>query len=60
MFYASPADLNADSLEALFRHKILSKLKKKGMIGEAAIKLISAWQRSGFNVRIMGEKSQTI
>ena len=41
MFYASHIDINADKLEPLFRHKVLSMLKKKGLIREATIELIS-------------------
>ena len=50
MFYASPGDINVDSLEPLFRHNILSMLKKKGLITEQTIKLILSWHHSGFNV----------
>src|SRR5665647_3876185 len=50
MFYASPADINADSLEPLFRHKVLLMLKKKGLVTETTVKLISSWHHSGFNV----------
>ena len=32
MFYASPVHINTDKLEPLFRHKVLSMLKKKGLI----------------------------
>jgi len=49
-FYAAAADLNASILEPLFRHKILAMLKKKGLIGERVIELISSWRHSGFNV----------
>ena len=49
-FYAAGASLNADSLEPLFRHKILSMLKKRGLITETAIKIIQSWRHSGFNV----------
>ena len=49
-FYAAASDLDATSLEPLFRHKILSMLKKKGLIGERVIELISNWRHSGFNV----------
>ena len=31
-FYAAGIDLDAESLEPLFRHKILSMLKKRGLI----------------------------
>ena len=33
IFYASTVNLDASTLEPLFRHKILSMLKKKGLIG---------------------------
>ena len=49
-FYAAAADLDASILEPLFRHKILAMLKKKGLIGERVIELISSWRHSGFNV----------
>jgi len=32
MFYTSPAGIDADLPEPLFRHKVLSMLKKKGLI----------------------------
>ena len=50
MFYASPADLDAESLEPLFRHKVLSMLRRKGLITGRVIELISSWRHSGFNV----------
>jgi len=50
IFYAAGPDINAGSLEPLFRHKILSMLKKKRKITEATIKLILSWHHSGFNV----------
>ena len=37
MFYASSTGINADKLEPLFRHKLLSMLKRKGLITEATI-----------------------
>ena len=49
-FYAAGIDLNAESLEPLFRHKILSMLKKRGLIAETTIKLILSWRHTGFNV----------
>ena len=49
-FYSAGIDLNAESLEPLFRHKILSMLKKRGLIGQTTIKLIQSWRHSGFNV----------
>lgn len=64
MFYASPVDINAGSLEPLFRHKVLLMLKKKGLITEQTIKLISSWHHSGFNVyctdRIYPECAQSM
>lgn len=43
--------LNAEDLEPLFRHKVLSMLKKKGLIiTDRIIELISLWRHSGFNV----------
>ena len=44
MFYASHIDINAEELEPLFRHKLLSMLKRKGLITEATIELISSWR----------------
>ena len=49
-FYAAGPDINAGSIEPLFRHKILSMLKKRGLITESIIKLILSWHHSGFNV----------
>ena len=42
-FYASGTDINTDKLEPLFRHKVLSMLKRKGLITEAPIELITSW-----------------
>jgi len=50
IFYAAAADLDAASLEPLFRHKILSMLKRKGLITSRVIELICSWRHSGFNV----------
>ena len=44
MFYASHIDINAEELEPLFRHKLLSMLKKKGLITDRTIELISSWR----------------
>lgn len=49
-FYAANIDLDAESLEPLFRHKILSMLKKRGLITDRVIELILSWHHSGFNV----------
>jgi hypothetical protein len=49
-FYAAAEDLDASILEPLFRHKILSMLKKRGLITERVIELIHSWRHSGFNV----------
>ena len=49
-FYAAGASLNAESLEPLFRHKMLSMLKKRGLITDKIIELILSWHHSGFNV----------
>ena len=43
IFYAAGASLNAESLEPLFRHKILSMLKKRGLITDRTIGLILSW-----------------
>ena len=40
MFYASPADIDAGLLEPLFRNKLLSMLKEKGLITDRTIELI--------------------
>jgi hypothetical protein len=50
IFYAAAADLDGPSLESLFRHKILSMLKRRGLITDRVIELISNWRHSGFNV----------
>ena len=44
IFYAAAADLDATVLEPLFRHKILSMLKRRGFIGKRVIELISNWR----------------
>jgi len=50
MFYAANIDLDAGRLEPLFRHKILSMLKKRGLITDRVIGLILSWRHTGFNV----------
>jgi hypothetical protein len=50
IFYAAGTNINTGSLEPLFRHKILSMLKKRALITESIIKLILSWHHSGFNV----------
>ena len=50
IFYAAAIELDAESLEPLFRHKILSMLKKGGLITDRVIELILSWAHSGFNV----------
>lgn len=50
MFYASPAHISAEDLEPLFRYKVLSMLKKKGLITDRTIEPILSWRHSGFNV----------
>jgi len=50
IFYAAAADLDATILEPLFRHKILSMLKRRKLIGKRIIELVSSWRHSGFNV----------
>ena len=49
-FYAAAADLNASILEPLFRHRILSMLKRRKLIGDRLIKLVLSWRHTGFNV----------
>jgi hypothetical protein len=49
-FYAAAADLDASMIEPLFRHKILSMLKKRRLITNRTIELISSWRHTGFNV----------
>ena len=50
MFYTSSIDINTDKIEPLFRHKVLSMLKRKGLITGRVIELVSSWRHSGFNV----------
>ena len=50
MFYAANIDLDAGCLEPLFRHKILSMLKRRGLITDRVIGLILSWRHTGFNV----------
>ncbi|MBA7612726.1 hypothetical protein ES703_19963 [subsurface metagenome] len=42
MFYASHDNINAEELEPLFRHKVLLMLKKKGLITDRVIELITS------------------
>ena len=39
MFYVLNADINTDKLEPLFRHNVLSMLKRKGLIRDRVNKL---------------------
>jgi len=48
MFYAANIDLDAGCLEPLFRHKILSMLKKRGLITNRTIELICSWRHLRF------------
>ncbi|GAH18810.1 unnamed protein product, partial [marine sediment metagenome] len=50
MFYAANIDLDAGCLEPLFRHKILSMLKKRVLITDRVIGLISSWCHTDFNI----------
>ena len=50
IFYAAASELDATALEPLFAHKILSMLKRRGLIGKRVIEIISNWRHSGFNV----------
>ena len=63
-FYAAGANLDASTLEPLFRHKILSMLKKRGLIGDRVIELVLSWRHSGFNVycsdRIYPRRAQSM
>ena len=36
--------------EELFRHKVLSLLRRRGLVSEERIKLLLSWRRSGFSV----------
>jgi len=47
-FYAAAANLDAASLEPLFAHKILSMLKRKGLITSRVIELIFSWRHLRF------------
>ena len=47
-FYAAAANLDATSLEPLFAHKILSMLKRKGLITSRVIELIFSWRHLRF------------
>jgi len=42
IFFASPININTEELEPLFRHKLLSILKKKRLTIEKTIELISS------------------
>ena len=43
MFHTSHTDINAEEFEPLFRHKVLSMLKRRGLITDRVIGLISSW-----------------
>ncbi len=49
MFKVAPP-LELKKLEAIFRHKVLKMLLKKGKITEEMVRMLSAWKHSGFNV----------
>ena len=42
-FYGSPINIDTESLEKLFIHKIFKMLLSKGLISERIIKLILSW-----------------
>jgi len=42
-FYASPVNIDTESLEKLFIHKIFKMLLKKGLISERIIESILSW-----------------
>jgi len=44
--------LSADKLNKLFAHKVLSKLKARGLITDTVIAQMGSWQASGFSVWI--------
>ncbi|MBM3700901.1 MAG: hypothetical protein FJW68_08355 [Actinobacteria bacterium] len=48
IFYAAAADLEGPALEPLFRHKILSMLKRRGLITDRVIELICSWSHLRF------------
>jgi len=47
-FYAAAAGLDGPALELLFRHKILSMLKRRGLITDRVIELICSWSHLRF------------
>ena len=49
-FYAPSINIDTESLEKLFIHKIFKMLLAKGLITERVIELISSWRHTGFSV----------
>ena len=47
-FYAAATGLDGPILEPLFAHKILSMLKRRGLIGDRVIELICSWRHLRF------------
>jgi len=50
MFYASPASLDTEKIELIFRHKVLPMLKSMELISERIIGLISSCHHSESNI----------
>ena len=43
-------DLDLKKLELLFRHKVLTMLRREGKIDDALIKKLLGWRHSGFSI----------
>jgi hypothetical protein len=48
-FYAPSTDIDTDSLEKLFIHRIFKLLLSKGLITERVVELIASWRHTGFS-----------
>ncbi len=48
-FYVPSININTESIEKLFIHRIFKLLLKKGLITEGTIELISSWRHTGFS-----------
>jgi len=48
-FYAPSINIDTDSIEKLFIHRIFKLLYNKGLITEGVAELISSWRHTGFS-----------
>ena len=57
-FYVPSIDIDTESIEKLFIHRVFKLLLSKGLITEGTIELITSWRHSGFSVYCGNRVSQ--